>query len=161
MARHYELLGIPRIASAERLKRSYRNLVKIYHPDRFPSGSKAHAEAEKRKRDQHRVRGALETQSRANYDATLQEQTFSRPGPEPERCTRCGKPTGYWDTFRKGGFCHACRHGTQRASTRSRRSQRISKSHCSMGETGLQACNAALPCDSFSPRHLSGRSRPH
>ena len=109
MATHYELLGIPRVASAERVKRSYRNLVKIYHPDRFPSGSKAHVEAEKRIREINIAYGVLsKPQSRANYDATLQEQTFSRPGPEPEHCTRCGKPTGYWDTFRKGGFCHAC-----------------------------------------------------
>jgi curved DNA-binding protein CbpA len=59
MARHYELLGIPRIASAERVKRSYRNLVKIYHPDRFPSGSKAHAEAEKRIREINIAYGVL------------------------------------------------------------------------------------------------------
>ena len=84
MATHYELLGIPRVASAERVKRSYRNLVKIYHPDRFPSGSKAHAEAEKRIREINIAYGVLsKPQSRANYDATLQEQTFSRPGPEP------------------------------------------------------------------------------
>ena len=37
MTTHYEILGIPREASAELVKRSYRRLVKIHHPDRFPS----------------------------------------------------------------------------------------------------------------------------
>ena len=48
MATHYDTLGIPRETTVERIKRSYRRLVKIYHPDRCPGGSKAHAEAEKK-----------------------------------------------------------------------------------------------------------------
>jgi len=48
MTTHYETLGLPREASAERVKRSYRSLVKIYHPDKFSSGSAEQAEAEKR-----------------------------------------------------------------------------------------------------------------
>jgi curved DNA-binding protein CbpA len=51
MSTHYETLGIPREASAERVKRSYRSLVKIYHPDKFASGSEAEVEAGKRIRD--------------------------------------------------------------------------------------------------------------
>jgi molecular chaperone DnaJ len=51
MTTHYETLGISKEASAERIKRSYRTLVKIYHPDKFPSGSEAQAEAEKQMRD--------------------------------------------------------------------------------------------------------------
>ena len=109
MTTHYEMLGIPRVASAERVKRSYRNLVKIYHPDRFPTGSKAHAEAEKRIREINIAYGVLsKPDRRANYDATITDRPLSRPGAEPEHCTRCGKPTGYWDTLRKGGFCHDC-----------------------------------------------------
>ena len=48
---HYETLDIPREASAEQIKRSHRRLVKLYHPDKFPSGSAKHTESEKRIRD--------------------------------------------------------------------------------------------------------------
>ena len=34
---HYRLLGVPRDASAVRIKQAYRNLVMKYHPDRNPS----------------------------------------------------------------------------------------------------------------------------
>jgi len=51
MSTHYETLGIRKDASAKQVKASYRSLVKLFHPDRFAAGSKAHAEAEKRIRE--------------------------------------------------------------------------------------------------------------
>ena len=103
MTTHYETLGIPREASTERVKRSYRSLVKIYHPDKFPSGSAEQAEAEKRIRD---INGAYSVLSkpanRAKYDAKLSKRLLLYWGAEPEHCARCGKPTGYWDTIKRG-----------------------------------------------------------
>jgi DnaJ-class molecular chaperone len=108
MGTHYETLGISREASAERVKRSYRSLVKIYHPDKFPSGSAEHAEAENRIRD---INGAYSVLSkpadRVKYDAKLSKRALYR-GAEPEHCARCGKPTGYWDIIKRAAVCHLC-----------------------------------------------------
>jgi DnaJ-class molecular chaperone len=109
MTTHYETLGIPREASSERVKRSYRILVKIYHPDKFPSGSAEHAEAEKRIRDINEAYSVLsKPASRARYDAKLSKRALPYWGAEPEHCSRCGKPTGYWDTVKRVAVCSTC-----------------------------------------------------
>ena len=51
MSTHYETLGIVKDASAKHIKASYRSVVKMYHPDMFAEGSKAHADAAKRIRE--------------------------------------------------------------------------------------------------------------
>src|SRR5207245_3511755 len=79
MRSHYETLGIPKEASAERIKRSYRKLVKLYHPDQFPSRSREQAEAEKRMRDINVAYSILSKPlSRTRYDAKLNGRAFSR-----------------------------------------------------------------------------------
>jgi curved DNA-binding protein len=109
MTTHYETLGIPRKASAERVKRSYRILVKIYHPDKFPTGSREHAEAEKRIRDINEAYSVLsKPANRAKYDAKLSKRARPYWGAEPEHCSRCGKPTGYWDTVKRVAVCSTC-----------------------------------------------------
>src|ERR1700719_1429364 len=85
MTTHYEILGIPREASAELVKRSYRRLVKIHHPDRFPSGTAAQVEAEKRIREINAAYGVLSKPiNRANYDAQLGMRTHSYSDAVPE-----------------------------------------------------------------------------
>jgi curved DNA-binding protein CbpA len=113
MSTHYETLGIPREASAERVKRSYRSLVKIYHPDKFANGSEAEAEAGKRIREINAAYAVLSNpRKRASYDAKLDRQASRHV--EPEHCVRCSKPTGYWRTERrKVALCYAC-GGTSR-----------------------------------------------
>ncbi len=103
MRSHYETLGIPKEASAERIKRSYRKLVKLYHPDQFPSRSREQAEAEKRMRDINVAYSVLSKPlSRMRYDAKLNEL-------DPEHCSRCGKLTGHWQSkLRKAAFCPVC-----------------------------------------------------
>src|SRR5437762_10230819 len=102
MTSHYETLGIPKEASAERIKRSYRKLVKLYHPDQFPSRSREQAEAEKRMRDINVAYSVLSKPlSRMRYDAKLNERAFFRIQVDPEHCSRCGKLTGHWQRDRK------------------------------------------------------------
>jgi curved DNA-binding protein CbpA len=108
MKTHYETLGIPKDASAERVKASYRALVKTYHPDTLAQGTKVHAEAEKRIREINTAYAVLSKPlSRASYDAKLNKE-LPHPAAEPERCSNCGKPTTYWHTNRKAPLCHAC-----------------------------------------------------
>lgn len=45
LKRAYQVLGVPHVASAHSIKRAYRQLIKRWHPDRYPSGSSSHAEA--------------------------------------------------------------------------------------------------------------------
>jgi DnaJ-class molecular chaperone len=110
MRSHYETLGIPKEASAERIKRSYRKLVKLYHPDQFPGRSREQAETEKRMRDINVAYSVLSKPlSRMHYDAKLNGRAFSRIQVDPEHCCRCGKMTGHWEsTLRKVALCSAC-----------------------------------------------------
>ena len=110
MRSHYETLGIQKEASPERIKRSYRKLVKLYHPDQFPSRSRAQAEAEKRMREINVAYSVLSKPlSRMRYDEKLNERAFSQTQVDPEHCSRCGKMTGHWQsTLRKVALCPAC-----------------------------------------------------
>ena len=110
MRSHYETLGIPKEASAERIKRSYRKLVKLYHPDQFPSRSMEQAEAEKRMRDINVAYSVLSKPlSRTSYDGELNGRACSQTRVEPEHCSTCGNLTGHWQgTLRKVALCPAC-----------------------------------------------------
>jgi curved DNA-binding protein CbpA len=108
MKTHYETLGIPKDASAERIKACYRTLVKTYHPDTLTQGTKMHADAEKRIREINAAYAVLSNaHSRASYDTKLNRE-LPHPAADPERCSNCGKPTTYWHTNRKAPLCHAC-----------------------------------------------------
>ena len=110
MTSHYETLGIPKEASAERIKRSYRKLVKLYHPDQFPSRSMEQAEAEKRMREINAAYSVLSKPlSRTSYDGELNGRACSQTQVEPEHCSTCGNLTGHWQgTLRKVALCPAC-----------------------------------------------------
>jgi curved DNA-binding protein len=108
MRTHYQTLGIPQQATADDIKHSYRSLIKRFHPDLFPSGSRAHAEAESRMREINLAYAALSNaRKRASYDETLRKQAFYRE-PKPEHCPRCGEPTLYWHVEGNVGLCESC-----------------------------------------------------
>ena len=83
MVTHYETLGIPRTAKPEQIKRSYRGLVKRFHPDLFPAGSQAQAEAGERLRQVNAAYAILSNmQKKATYDAKLVKRRLSWGGAE-------------------------------------------------------------------------------
>src|ERR1700746_3131829 len=101
MPTHYDTLGIPQTANSERIKRSYRGLVKRFHPDLFPAGSGAQAEAGERLRQVNAAYAILSNvQKRTTYDAKLVKRRSSYAEPKPEYCHRCGRPTLYWQVDR-------------------------------------------------------------
>ncbi len=62
----YALLGVPRTATQDEIKKAYRNLAFKYHPDRNP-GDKAAEEKFKKINEAYEVLG--DSQRRAQYDA--------------------------------------------------------------------------------------------
>ena len=109
MTTHYETLGIPRTAKPEQIKRCYRVLVKRFHPDLFPPGSNAQAEAGERLRQVNAAYAILSNaQKRTTYDAKLIKRRSSCAEPKPEYCDRCGKPTLYWQVDRNKPLCNEC-----------------------------------------------------
>lgn len=71
----YDILGVPRNASAEEIKRAYRRLAKENHPDRNP-GNKAAEQRFKEAQAAYEVLGDKER--RQQYD------TFGAGGPPPQ-----------------------------------------------------------------------------
>src|SRR5205085_3752777 len=62
---YYEVLGIPRTATADEIKRAHRKLVRQYHPDVNKNNKQAE---EKFKEVQEAYDVLSDTQKRANYD---------------------------------------------------------------------------------------------
>ena len=105
MKTHYETLGILKDASAQQIKSTYRILVKMHHPDKFPETTRK-LEAEERLRTINAAYAVLSNAARrASYDATLKPPPSD---PEPELCGKCGRPTTYWRSNRRAPLCNAC-----------------------------------------------------
>lgn len=66
MADHYETLGVSRDASTEEIKRAYRRLARLHHPDANPSDSEA---ADRFKAISHAYEVLSDPQKRSRYDA--------------------------------------------------------------------------------------------
>ncbi len=64
-ADHYEVLGVPRTASTDEIKRAYRRLAKQHHPDRNPGN----AQAEKQFKEVQQAYGILgNAEKKEQYD---------------------------------------------------------------------------------------------
>jgi DnaJ-class molecular chaperone len=62
---YYEILGVPRIASADEIKKAHRRLVRQYHPD----ANKNNPQAEEKFKEVQEAYDVLsDSQKRANYD---------------------------------------------------------------------------------------------
>ena len=64
---YYEVLGLQRNATADDIKKAYRNLALKYHPDRVPAEKKKEAE-EKFKEVSEAYEVLIDDKKRANYD---------------------------------------------------------------------------------------------
>lgn len=80
---YYEILGIAKTASADEVKKAYRNLALKYHPDRVPADKKKEAE-EKFKEVSEAYEVLLDPQKKATYDQ------YGHAGVDP--------------SFKQGGF---------------------------------------------------------
>jgi molecular chaperone DnaJ len=78
MADYYELLGVPRAADAEEIKKAYRQLALKYHPDRN-EGSKESEERFKEVTEAYEV--LRDSEKRAVYDRYGDQGLKGRPGP--------------------------------------------------------------------------------
>ena len=108
MRTNYQILGISQKATPEQIKRTYRTLVKLCHPDLFVSGSEEQARAGDQLREINAAYAILSNpQKRTTYDAKLSKHR-SNSGPKPEYCYRCGKPTLYWEIERDKALCNDC-----------------------------------------------------
>ena len=109
MRTHYQVLGVKQDASADQIKRSYRALVKRFHPDLFPGGSLVQDEAAERMREIIDAYAVLSSSSkRVGYDAKLKRDASSLIDPKPEYCRRCGRPTLYWQIGKDAPLCDGC-----------------------------------------------------
>ena len=83
---YYEVLGVPRNASAEEIKKAYRKLARKHHPDLQPAESRARAtERFQQINEAHEV--LSDPEKRAKYDALGENwrngMDFTPPGGQP------------------------------------------------------------------------------
>lgn len=72
---YYDILDVPANAPAEHIKESYHLIVSIWHPDRFPQGSKQHQLATRKLRELNAAYEVLRDPAhRAAYDRRLVEE---------------------------------------------------------------------------------------
>ena len=82
---YYEILGVPRTASEEEIKKAFRRLAKQYHPDRN-KGQKAAEQRFKEINEAHNV--LIDKDKRAQYDQFGEARAKGFAGSE------------FWDSFR-------------------------------------------------------------
>src|SRR5208283_309862 len=82
---YYEILGVPRTASVEEIKKAFRSLAKKYHPDR----NKGDKTAEQRFKEINEAHNVLtDKDKRAQYDQFGEARAKGFTGSE------------FWDSFR-------------------------------------------------------------
>ena len=91
---YYDILGVPRNADEEDIKKAYRKLAMKYHPDRN-QGDKAKTSEEKFKEAKEAYEMLTDPQKRAAYDQ------FGHAGVDPNMGARGAGPEGF------GGFAEA------------------------------------------------------
>jgi DnaJ-class molecular chaperone len=105
----YDTLGVSKTADAEQMKRTYRVLVKRFHPDLFPSGSVEQDQAGELLRRIISAYAILSNpQKRSAYDERLEKRRAGNAEPTPEHCGRCGRLTLYWQIGKNIPLCSDC-----------------------------------------------------
>ncbi len=93
---YYEILGVPRDADAETLKKAYREKAKQYHPDRNRNDKNA---AKKFTKIHHIYKILSDPNRRASYDAKISSPP---PPPPPSKRRDSKRPDGGANTDEKG-----------------------------------------------------------
>jgi len=78
--RCYRILELESGASLTQVKQAWRDLVKVWHPDRFPNDTRLHLKAQERLKELNQAYETLQT-----YLASDQPNTASRPNPAQTR----------------------------------------------------------------------------
>ncbi|TFG39040.1 MAG: molecular chaperone DnaJ, partial [Chromatiales bacterium] len=79
---YYEILGVPKSASAEEIKKSYRRLAMKFHPDRNKEDGDGKSE-KKFKEAKEAYEVLKDADKRASYDRFGHEGVRSGPGGQP------------------------------------------------------------------------------
>jgi curved DNA-binding protein len=97
---YYEVLGVPRTASADEIKKAYRKLAKQFHPDRNPGNKNAEA----RFREVQAAYDVLsDAEKRRNYDQWGHAGVGSGGGGPGSAGWRAGPSGEHVYTWRSGG----------------------------------------------------------
>jgi len=94
---YYEVLGVPRAASDEEIKKAYRKMAMQWHPDRNPDNK---AEAEEKFKEAAEAYSVLnDTQKRASYDRFGHSGVSGSGGFDPSTFTDFGEIFGEFFGF--------------------------------------------------------------
>ncbi len=78
-ARHYQLLGLEAGASPEQVRQAYRDLVKVWHPDRFGHDERLRLIAQNKLKE---INGAYESLKAQAFEAALTSEPAAAPEAE-------------------------------------------------------------------------------
>jgi len=98
MSECYRVLEVAPGASLEEVREAWRDLVQVWHPDRFRANSRLHQKAEERLK---RINLAYETLKNGGSPDFLGERNDS-PAYEPETHDRRGQHPDLWDALAEG-----------------------------------------------------------
>jgi curved DNA-binding protein len=95
---YYEVMGVPRTATADEIKRAYRKLARKHHPDLKPASERAQA-AERFKEIGEAYEVLGDPDKRAKYDALGSGWRGGMDFTPPPGTTASGGQTGSWEDF--------------------------------------------------------------
>lgn len=90
---YYEILGVPRDASNEEIKKTFRRLARLYHPDVNP-GDKTAEEKFKGINEAYDI--LSDETKRADFELRFSSKGKRRPPSTPERNGSSSKPFDFW-----------------------------------------------------------------
>ena len=125
---YYEVLGVPRTATPDEIKKAYRKLARQQHPDLKPPGERAQAERFKEINEAYEVLKDPEKRSKydtlgANWKGGMDYEPPPGSGPGPRWSTG---QTGQWEDVEGFSDFFASLFGSQPGARGSRRAGRTS-----------------------------------
>lgn len=139
----YEVLGLEPGASQDKVKEAFREMAFVWHPDRFPEGSKLQLKAQQRMKE---INAAYQKLQAAGSTAGQSTSSRKPPPPPPPRqesksapaavkCDRCLQLNPATEIY-----CQACGH------------ELVSRAPC-------RHCSVAIPTNAVFCPKCGGRLR--